>query len=101
MGYDELMEAREKRAEKDAAQEAKGKGKRGRKRTSAAVEDDIAKPKTKTTRVTEEPEPEPEPEPATTPAPHGGSQWRGCTSRGVIPCGGCSRSSCAPHCMLL
>jgi hypothetical protein len=68
MGYDELMEAREKRAEKDAAQEAKGKGKRGRKRTSAAVEDDIAKPKTKTTRVTEEPEPEPEPEPATTPA---------------------------------
>jgi hypothetical protein len=62
MGYDELMEAREKRAEKDAAQEAKGKGKRGRKRTSAAVEDDIAKPKTKTTRVTEEPEP------ATTPA---------------------------------
>jgi hypothetical protein len=62
MGYDELIEAREKRAKKDAAQKAKGKGKRGRKRTSAAVEDDTAEPKTKTTRVTEEPEP------ATTPA---------------------------------
>lgn len=62
MGYDELKEARKKRAERDAAQDAKGKGKRGRKRTSAAVEDNTAEPKTKTTRVTEEPEP------ATTPA---------------------------------
>jgi hypothetical protein len=57
MGYEELVEAREKRAEKDAAQKAKGKGKQGGKRKSAAVEDDAAKPKTKARRVTEEPEP--------------------------------------------
>ncbi|CAA9957704.1 hypothetical protein PTMSG1_01312 [Pyrenophora teres f. maculata] len=91
MGYEELVEAREKRAEKDAAQKAKGKGKRGGKRKSAAVEDDVAEPKTKATRVTEELEL------ATTPGttstvtavvrvsrlhlPHGGPQWRGCTSR--------------------
>ncbi|KAI1529798.1 DDE-1 multi-domain protein [Pyrenophora tritici-repentis] len=62
MGYEELVEAREKRVEKEAAQKAKGKGKRGRKRTSAAVEDDTAEPKTKATRVTGELEP------ATTPA---------------------------------
>lgn len=62
MGYDELMEARRKRVEKDAAQKAPGKGKRGRKRTSTAVENDTAEPKTKATRVTEELEP------ATTPA---------------------------------
>ncbi|KAI1525550.1 DDE-1 multi-domain protein [Pyrenophora tritici-repentis] len=54
MGYEELMEAREKRAEKDAAQEAKGKGKRGRKRTSAVLEADAAESKTKTMRTTEE-----------------------------------------------
>jgi hypothetical protein len=59
MGYEELIEAREKRAEKDAAQKAKGKSKRGRKRTKAAVEDDIAEPKTRKTRMNEEPEPEP------------------------------------------
>ncbi|KAI1528603.1 vegetative incompatibility protein HET-E-1, partial [Pyrenophora tritici-repentis] len=57
MGYEELVEAREKRVEKEAAQKAKGKGKRGRKRTSAAVEDDTAEPKTKAKRVTEEPQP--------------------------------------------
>jgi hypothetical protein len=57
MGYEELVEAREKRAEKDATQKAKGKGKRGRKRKSAAVEHDTAEPKTKARRVTEEPEP--------------------------------------------
>ncbi|RII22709.1 hypothetical protein CUC08_Gglean013427 [Alternaria sp. MG1] len=57
MGYEELVEAREKRAEKDAAQKAKGKGKRDRKRKSAAVEHDTAEPKTKATRVAEEPEP--------------------------------------------
>jgi hypothetical protein len=62
MGYEELMEARRKCVEKVAAQKAKGKGRRGRKRTSTAVEDDTAEPKTKATRVTEEPEP------ATTPA---------------------------------
>lgn len=54
MGYEELIEAREKRAEKDAAQEAKGKGKRGRKRTSAVLEADAAESKTKTMRTTEE-----------------------------------------------
>jgi hypothetical protein len=55
MGYEELVEAREKRVERNAAQKAKGKGKRGRKRTSAAVEADTAEPNTKATRVTEEP----------------------------------------------
>jgi hypothetical protein len=52
MGYEELVEAREKRAEKEAARKVKGKGKRGRKRTSAAPEADAEKPKTKATRVT-------------------------------------------------
>jgi hypothetical protein len=66
MGYEELMEAREKRAEKDAAQEAKGKGKRGRKRTSAVLEADATEPNTKTMRITEELVPEPAITPATT-----------------------------------
>ncbi|CAN9482221.1 unnamed protein product [Alternaria alternata] len=57
IGYEELVEAQEKRAEKDAAQKAKGKGKQGGKRKSAAVEDNAAKPKTKATRVTKKPEP--------------------------------------------
>jgi hypothetical protein len=52
MGYEELVEAREKRAEKEAAWKVRGKGKRGRKRTSAAPEADAEKPKTKATRVT-------------------------------------------------
>ena len=54
MGYEELVEAREKRAEKDATQKAKGKGKRGRKRTNVVVEDNAAEPKIKARRVTEE-----------------------------------------------
>jgi hypothetical protein len=58
MGYEELVEAREKRVERNAAQKARGKGKRGWKRgwkrTSAAVEADTAEPNTKATRVTEE-----------------------------------------------
>jgi hypothetical protein len=45
MGYDELKEAREKRAEAEAATRAKGKGKRGRKRIYTAAEADEAKPK--------------------------------------------------------
>ncbi|CAN9260773.1 unnamed protein product [Alternaria alternata] len=57
MGYEELVEAREKRAKKGAAQKAKGKGKQGGKRKSAAVEHDTAEPKTKARRVTEKPEP--------------------------------------------
>ncbi|KAF2633010.1 hypothetical protein BU25DRAFT_330386 [Macroventuria anomochaeta] len=51
MGYDELKEAREKRAEKEAAKDAQGKRKRGRKRTSAAPEVDVAEPKPKAARV--------------------------------------------------
>ena len=52
MGYDELKEAREKRAEVEAATKAKGKGKRGRKRTNAVLEADAAEPKQpKATRV--------------------------------------------------
>jgi len=44
MSYEDLVEARAKRADKDAVKEAKGKGKRGRKHKSAAleVEEDIA-----------------------------------------------------------
>jgi hypothetical protein len=53
MGYDELKEAREKRAETEAATKAKGKGKRGRKRTNAAPEADAAEPKPKAARVSE------------------------------------------------
>ena len=53
MGYDELKEAREKRAETEAATRAKGKGKRGRKRTNAALEADAAEPKPKAARVSE------------------------------------------------
>jgi REP element-mobilizing transposase RayT len=53
MSYDELKEAREKRAETEAATKAKGKGKRGRKRTNAAAEADAAEPKFKSARVSE------------------------------------------------
>jgi hypothetical protein len=65
MGYEELVEAREKRAEKDAALRAKGKGKRGRKRTSAVLEADAAEPKTKAARMTKAQAPALEPERAT------------------------------------
>lgn len=57
MGYDELKEAREKRAEAEAAAKAKGKGKRGRKRTSAAPEEDTAGRKPKAARVSAERKP--------------------------------------------
>jgi hypothetical protein len=50
MSYKDLEEARVKRAEKDAAQGAKGKGKRGRKRKSGTPEAEAE---------AEEPEPEP------------------------------------------
>ncbi|KAJ6284645.1 hypothetical protein J3E71DRAFT_339008 [Bipolaris maydis] len=52
IGYKELVEAREKRVEKDAAQKAKGQGKRGRKRTSAVLEVDKAELNTKARRIT-------------------------------------------------
>jgi hypothetical protein len=57
MGYDELKQAREKRAEAEAAAKAKGKGKRGRKRTSAAPEEDAAGRKPKAARVSAERKP--------------------------------------------
>jgi hypothetical protein len=57
MGYDELKEAREKRAEAEAAAKATGKGKRGRKRTSAAPEEDAAGRKPKAARVSAERKP--------------------------------------------
>jgi hypothetical protein len=38
MSYQDLVEARAKRGEQDAAKEAKGKGKRGRKRKTVAPE---------------------------------------------------------------
>ena len=54
MGYDEFKEAREKRAEIEAATKAKGKGKHGQKRISAAPEEDASGPKPKAARVSEE-----------------------------------------------
>ena len=56
MSYEDLEEARKKRAEKNAAK-AKSKGKRGRKRKSAASETDAIGPKAKVTRMSEELEP--------------------------------------------
>ncbi|KAK3174414.1 hypothetical protein OEA41_001660 [Lepraria neglecta] len=47
MSYEDLEEARAKRADKEAAKEAKGKGKRGRKRKSAALEADTPEPNAK------------------------------------------------------
>ncbi|KAJ9656100.1 hypothetical protein H2201_008637 [Coniosporium apollinis] len=77
MSYEDLEEARAKRAEKDAAKEAKGKGKRGRKcksatpkadeattdkakrgrkRKSAMPEADASEPKAKIARISNTPE---------------------------------------------
>lgn len=53
MSYEDLEEARKKRAEKDAAKE-KSKGKRSRKRKSAALETDAIGPRTKVARISEE-----------------------------------------------
>jgi hypothetical protein len=74
MSYEDLQEARAKRAEKDAAKEAKGKGKRGRKRRSAMSEAEEATAdkvkrgrKRKSTVLEAEPEQEEsEPEPNAT-----------------------------------
>ena len=77
MSYEDLEEAQAKRAEKDAAKEAKGKGKRGRKcksatleaeeatadkanrgrkRKSAAPEADAPEPKVKVVQISDAPE---------------------------------------------
>jgi hypothetical protein len=56
MSYEDLEEARAKRAAKDAAK-AKGKGKLGRKRKSPAPEADVPGPKAKVARTSEAPEP--------------------------------------------
>ena len=58
MSYQDLEDARVKRAEKDAATAAKGKGKRGRKRKNTAPEANAfnanePEPQTKKTRVNE------------------------------------------------
>ena len=53
MSYEDLEEARAKRADKEAAKEAKGKGKRGRKRKSAALEADTPEPNAKVVRMSE------------------------------------------------
>lgn len=55
MSYKDLEEARAKRAAKDAAK-AKGKGKRGPKPKSAALEADALEPKPKVVRTSEAPE---------------------------------------------
>ena len=56
MSYEDLEEARAKRAEKEAVNEAKGKGKRGRKRKSAVPEADAPEPKVKVARISNAPE---------------------------------------------
>jgi hypothetical protein len=55
MSYEDLEEARAKRAAKDAAK-AKGKGKRGPKPKSPAPEADALEPKAKVARTSEAPE---------------------------------------------
>jgi len=63
MSYEDLEEARAKRADKEAAkeakeaQEAKGKGNRGRKHKSAALEADAPEPNAKVLRMSEAPAP--------------------------------------------
>lgn len=57
MSYEDLMEARAKRLEKEAAEVVKERGKRGRKRKSAAPEINIPELQTKVARVGEAPEP--------------------------------------------
>jgi hypothetical protein len=57
MSYEDLEEARAKRADKEAAKEAKGKGKRGRKRKSTTLEADVPEPNTKVVRMSEAPAP--------------------------------------------
>jgi len=53
MSYEDLEEARAKRADKEAAKEAKGKGKRGRKCKSAALEAAAPEPNAKVVRMSE------------------------------------------------
>ena len=53
MGYEELRDARAKRAETEAAEATKAKGKRGRKRTKASSEADATEPKRKVARARE------------------------------------------------
>jgi hypothetical protein len=53
MGYEELQDARAKRAETEAAKATKAKEKRGRKRTMASSEADVKEPKRKVARARE------------------------------------------------
>jgi hypothetical protein len=55
MGYEELQDARAKRAETEAAKATKAKGKRGRKRTKESLEADAKEPKRKVARASERP----------------------------------------------
>jgi hypothetical protein len=55
MSYEDLEVARAKRAEKEAAKEAKGKGKRGRKRKMATPEADAPEPNAKVVRMSRTP----------------------------------------------
>lgn len=53
MGYEELQEARAKRAETEAAKSTKAKGSRGQKRTKESLEADAIEPKRKVARATD------------------------------------------------
>jgi hypothetical protein len=53
MSYEDLEEARVKRADKEAAKEAKGKGKHGQKRKSATLEADAPEPNAKVVWMSE------------------------------------------------
>jgi hypothetical protein len=85
MSYEDLEEARAKRAEKEAAKEAKGKGKR-RKPKSAGPEVEASADKGKRGRKRKSTEPEPKakvarmiesPEPVEGPSGADAPQWRG------------------------
>jgi multidrug resistance efflux pump len=53
ISYKDLKEAQAKRANKEAAKEAKGKGKRSRKRKSTALEADVLELNAKVVRMSE------------------------------------------------
>jgi multidrug resistance efflux pump len=53
ISYEDLEEARAKRANKEAAKEAKGKGKCSRKRKSAILEADALEPNAKVVQMSE------------------------------------------------
>jgi hypothetical protein len=56
MSYEDLETARMKRAADEATRKSKGKGKRGRKRKSAALEGDALEPRVEVTQMNSMPQ---------------------------------------------